>query len=51
MKPDTLTTEHRRMAFHRMVKRDDEVEEILKANIEIDSNIDDKVTVVLNSCL
>ena len=51
MKPDTPTAEQRRMAFGRMLKRDDEVDDILKAVIDMDWNIGDTVTMVLNSCL
>ena len=41
----------RRIAFRRMVKRDNEVEDILKAAVNIHFNITDTVVMVLNSRL
>ena len=51
VKPDTPMIEQRNMEFRRMVKRDKEVEDILKAAIDTNLSIEDTVAMVLNSFL
>ena len=51
VKPNISTAEQRRVAFHRMVKMDDEVDETLNVVADTAASIEYTVTMVLNSCL
>ena len=51
VKPNIPTMEQRRVLFCRMVKINDEVEEILSVAADTTSSIDDTITMVLNNCI
>ena len=49
--PINTMTEHTRVAFRMMTKKENVVEEILRASIEMNSLLEETTTMVLNNCL
>ena len=51
LQPDTPMIEHKKIVRRWMVKNDDKVDEILNAAVDMESSIDDTLTMILNSYL